>query len=258
MNHDEVVELLAAYALDAVDDQELAEIEAHLSTCPRCREELTHHRRVAAVLGNVGGAAPDHVWGAIESAIERGGVREAPSVPATTALASIGPPSPRPPRTRALARITVAVLSAAAAVAIVLLGIEVGHLNNRVSQAQHALASKGVSSAAESALLDPTATRIPLASPQAGHRIVAEVVTTGSGSGFMFNRALPVLAPSRTYQLWAITGGKAISAGVLGANPRTVAFTLNPTRPVQTFALSVEPSAGSQAPTSSPVAAGTA
>ena len=52
MTHDEVSELLGAFALDAVDGEEYEQIEAHLSECPRCRAEVDAHREVAAALGN--------------------------------------------------------------------------------------------------------------------------------------------------------------------------------------------------------------
>jgi anti-sigma factor RsiW len=37
MSHAEASDLLGAYALDAVDGDEFAELEEHLETCPRCR-----------------------------------------------------------------------------------------------------------------------------------------------------------------------------------------------------------------------------
>ena len=40
MAHDAVHDLTPAYALDALDETERAEYEAHLATCERCREEL--------------------------------------------------------------------------------------------------------------------------------------------------------------------------------------------------------------------------
>ena len=38
--HQEIEELLGAYALDAVDDDERDLVEAHLAGCPRCRAEV--------------------------------------------------------------------------------------------------------------------------------------------------------------------------------------------------------------------------
>ena len=47
LSHDEIQELLGAYALDAVDDRERAVIESHLDTCESCRLELEDHRGLA-------------------------------------------------------------------------------------------------------------------------------------------------------------------------------------------------------------------
>jgi anti-sigma-K factor RskA len=44
-------ELLDAYALDALDDEETALVESHLETCPRCQETLAGLQRAAALLG---------------------------------------------------------------------------------------------------------------------------------------------------------------------------------------------------------------
>ena len=40
MEADAIHELTAAYALDALDEQDEREYEAHLARCPSCREEL--------------------------------------------------------------------------------------------------------------------------------------------------------------------------------------------------------------------------
>lgn len=65
MTHDEISELLGAYALDAVSPDEVLEIEQHLSECPRCRAEVAAHREVAGVLGNMSGTAPAGLWSRI-------------------------------------------------------------------------------------------------------------------------------------------------------------------------------------------------
>ena len=48
MDHDGASELLGVYVLDACDDNEAAEVRAHVSTCERCTNEV-------AVLGNLAG-----------------------------------------------------------------------------------------------------------------------------------------------------------------------------------------------------------
>ena len=64
MSHDDASELLGAYALDAVDGEELTELEAHLSACPRCRSELDSFREVARLL--------DQPEGTVKSRIRNG------------------------------------------------------------------------------------------------------------------------------------------------------------------------------------------
>ena len=67
MSHDEASDLLAVFALDAVDRDEHEQIEAHLAQCPRCRAELAAHRDVAAALGNSVEPLPEGLWSSIES-----------------------------------------------------------------------------------------------------------------------------------------------------------------------------------------------
>ncbi|MER3453386.1 MAG: anti-sigma factor, partial [Acidimicrobiia bacterium] len=62
LSHREIDELLGAYALDAVEPDERAAVEAHLRTCSRCWAEVADHREVAAYLAHSGGPAPEGVW----------------------------------------------------------------------------------------------------------------------------------------------------------------------------------------------------
>src|SRR5439155_19353504 len=107
--HHDIQELLGAYALDAVDDDERGVIEAHLADCPRCRAEVADDREVAAFLGHTGGSAPTGVWDRITASLEE--------APPPLALA---PPAPIAPRRRVpWARWAVAAASVAAIVAVV-------------------------------------------------------------------------------------------------------------------------------------------
>ncbi len=113
LTHEEIQELLGAYALDAVDPDEAELIERHLEACPRCRAEVEGHREVATMLGNTGGDAPDGLWDRIAEPAR--GRRRRPcgstsrTGPATViplaprrarsgATGSSRPPSARPPR----------------------------------------------------------------------------------------------------------------------------------------------------------------
>ena len=63
--HDEVRDLLAAYALGAVDLVEAGAIEAHLAACPPCRSEV---RAYEAVAGTATGRV-ERVWQRIAAAL---------------------------------------------------------------------------------------------------------------------------------------------------------------------------------------------
>ncbi len=66
----EIEELIGAYALDAVDDDERNAVEQHLAVCARCRAELVEHREVAALLAYEGAPAPSDVWDRIVVTLE--------------------------------------------------------------------------------------------------------------------------------------------------------------------------------------------
>ena len=70
LNHQEIEELLGAYALDAVDPDEVAAVERHLVDCPRCRAAVDAARELAGSLGTAaaaadGDVAPPELWGGI-------------------------------------------------------------------------------------------------------------------------------------------------------------------------------------------------
>ena len=81
MSHEEAAELLAVFALDAVEPDEHELIEAHLAECPRCRAELDAHREVAAALGNSVEPLPEGLWSSIASALPPRRDEEPPPMP---------------------------------------------------------------------------------------------------------------------------------------------------------------------------------
>src|ERR1700727_2602092 len=69
-DHEDIEELLGAYALDAVEPDEVEMIERHLEVCPRCRAEVAEHREVTGLLGYVGYEAPAGVWDRISASMQ--------------------------------------------------------------------------------------------------------------------------------------------------------------------------------------------
>ncbi|MGH9026590.1 MAG: zf-HC2 domain-containing protein, partial [Acidimicrobiia bacterium] len=69
VTHAEAGELLAAYALDAVTDDERREIDAHVATCATCADELARHREAAGLIAQTELPTPSGQWERIEAAI---------------------------------------------------------------------------------------------------------------------------------------------------------------------------------------------
>src|SRR5690349_14475385 len=63
-------ELLGAYALDAVDDDERRQVEELLRLDPRAAREVDEHRETAAALAWSTAAPPAGVWEALAASLE--------------------------------------------------------------------------------------------------------------------------------------------------------------------------------------------
>jgi len=211
LTHDEAAQFLGAYALDAVDADEREAIERHLDDCPRCRAEVADHRTVSSFLGSAGGRAPDGLWDRIAGSLEE--------APPELRLAPVVPIKDR----RSVSMRVGAAVAAVAAGVIAVLGAEVVHLSDKVDHmSTPERADTALLSAATQALADPHAQRVSMRSPDGA--VTAEAALLPDGTGFLVADDLPALPNDRTYQLWALANGQKISAGVLGANPRVVAF----------------------------------
>jgi Anti-sigma-K factor rskA len=233
-SHEELAELLGAYALDALDDTE-GEREAvrlHVLECARCRAEVAEHREVAALLAHAGEPAPPAVWDRIAASIEG----EAP--PATRpVLQAVASPPPVPARTQRWWTRPVAGLAAAAVVVIAALGWLAIDANQRLDDLE---GDRGVAAAMADALADPDSTVVDLE----GEVDVRAVVQ--DGHGYLAADTLPAAPDGRTYQLWGGAEGGMVSLGVLGGAPtEAVAFEAGE---VSALALTVE-----EEPQASPV-----
>lgn len=71
IQHEEVFEMLGAYALEALDEADTALVQAHLSVCEDCRRELAGFMEVAARLANLGPAQPPELRDRILTAIRQ-------------------------------------------------------------------------------------------------------------------------------------------------------------------------------------------
>jgi anti-sigma factor RsiW len=259
MNHDEIAQLLGAFALDAVDPDEADAIRAHLAECPRCSSEVAEHWEVTGLIANVGVDAPPEIWDRIAAQIDTGARTRRPA-PLHLASSPAAPDRVRTPARRRLAWSAVGTVAAAVAVVAVLLGVQVARLDHRVGQLADASRHAGLTQAVQAALLEPDAQKVPLAStggPAGTPGRAAVVVVLPDGSAYLVNTGLPRLASDRTYQLWGVVQGKTVSLGLLGSHPGDVSFTVDPAAPVTVFAVTDETAGGVVRSTHSPVAQST-
>ena len=209
--HEQMLDLVDLYALDALEGAELSEFESHLGACELCQQSLAHALTLtAALVGDTD--PPNHIWDRI--------VEEIDPLPAEVVQL--------PRRRRAL----LGVASVAAAAVVGLFAV----LASQESDPSLALAV-----AAEQAAEEPGST---VADFNVGDVTVAQVVLTKEGAGYVIpTAALPALDESHTYQLWVINQeGGVISGGVLGNSPGISTFTW--TDGVSGFALTREVAGG--------------
>jgi hypothetical protein len=236
LTHFEIQELLGAYALDALDGEEAAAVDAHLLDCPRCRTEVSEHREAASLLSFSGTAAPDAVWSRIASDLDE-----------TPPPLELARPIPIRP-SRAPVRIFAAV-AAAAAVVIGVLGVRVVQQDRRIDRLAAAADQGGLDQAAAAAAVAPGSRTVRLQSADRAHG--ADAVVLADGQGYLVRAQLPELGPGQTYQLWGVMGSETISLGVLGDKPTVTPF--KAAGPLTALAISAERTGGAVSPTTAPI-----
>ncbi|MFM7534689.1 MAG: anti-sigma factor domain-containing protein [Acidimicrobiales bacterium] len=232
--NDRLDDLLGAYALDAVDPAERAEIEAYLAVDPRARAEVDAHREVATMLSFGGGPAPVGLWERISSALDADHavpppLRLPPSLrlpPPDPALVPTVVPVPAPVapviplRRRPVGRPLVGLAAAIALAVGVAGGLAGGLAVGRDSGRSAVSAADRYAAAAQ----EPGARRVELRLTDGD---AAAAVVLPDGTGYLDSRPLATLPDGETYQLWAVTtSGRVISVGVLGNRPGVQAFTV--------------------------------
>ncbi len=221
----EIEELLGAYALDAVDPDERARVEAHLVDCASCRAEVDEHLEVVAVLSGSPAKPSGSVWEAIAAR-----TAEAP-IPATVV------PMPRRSASRTWSATWVSSIAAAVAVILAIgfiaqanrigdLDAQVSAQTEQIATLTAALDTDPLVRAATAALDVPGATVANLTGEDAAGAML--IVVLPDGTGYVYESTLQDLPDDLTYQLWAVVDGKIISAGVLGNHLDVVPFHLDP------------------------------
>lgn len=235
--HEEINSLLGAYALHAVEPDEASEVEEHVAECPRCRSELADYMVTAPLLGGAGGEPPEGLWEQVLASIDQ------PSTP------EMGRSVLRAARRDARRRRTFVLGTAVgtlAAAAILVLALVAAGLQGRVNHLQGETASQALARASAAAAGSPGHSDVYLRSSSG--EAAAHVVVTSSGGAYLVSSSLPELGSRRTYQLWTLSEGRAVSLGVLGRTPQVVAFHVEPG--MSMLMITAEPTGGVSQPDS--------
>ena len=223
LNHDEIKELLPAYALGAVPEDEAAAIRAHIPTCEECMREADGYAETSARLALAGPTEPLPAGFADRVMLAATGDR-------ATATATKAPARRR------------SVWPALAALGVVLIA---------------AIATFQVVSNRDQAAVRDQANSILAASNgltlEGLEGVEAAVVPAGVGSKFAA-RGLEEAPSGRTYQLWLIKGDRPVSAGTFQIEDGVAV--LEVAQPVEDYdaaAVTIERAGGVDQPTTDPI-----
>jgi anti-sigma-K factor RskA len=254
-------DLLAAYALDAVENEDRFGIEQHLAQCPRCQAEIDGYRDVAAAIGNSVENVPETLWSSISSRLIERPIDGVPSMPPMFLRSDcdqgghrregVDTTRRRPSMWRTSTR---AVIAVAAMTVLAFLGISLAHANNQNAQLRGALGETAHTTVG--AALDTPGHRL-ISLTNARHQESAQFVVLPVGRGYLVKSNLPLLSAKETYQLWGVVNGQPISIGILGRDPGQVTFTLAGSPSPSQLGINVEPAGGSVVPSSPMLVEGT-
>jgi anti-sigma-K factor RskA len=220
-NHDhvDIQELLGAYALDALSDDERRLLEAHLATCETCRAELAELRLAVNALPlsiDERDASPslrDRLRAAAEADLATNGAEEPPSDTVVPFEPRTERGTPRPLRRTRLP------WAAAAVFLLFGLGMLGWNLSLRQSNNQQVIALQA-------------APGVTGASGELIYLKDQQVIIVKPNN-------LPALAAGQVYELWLIQGETAVPSGVFGAGERQVAIAANLNQ-YQALAITIE------------------
>ena len=243
---DELRELLAAYAVDAVDDVERRAVERLVGQDESAARELASLREVTTLLGVAVASPPsDGLRAAVLAE-----VATTPQVAGDGALftppratrASGRSGTRRPGAPSRLTRLAVGI-AAAAAVAVAVPSVLAWREHERAVGAEARAELLG-------GVLAEPGTQVVRGEVRGGGEAVAVL---GAERAVLLTDALPPAAEGRTYQLWAMRDGVPVPSGVFEVTSARVEAVAEDYRAGDGLAVTVEPDGGSDQPTTEPV-----
>jgi anti-sigma-K factor RskA len=225
-------QLIAPYALDALEADDRSRFEAHLALCEQCRVELVGFLSTTARLGDAEAMTPppelrERLLTTVSSTPQ-----ERPVVTALSQRSRVRRIAPR-----------VAFVAAVAAAVVGIGGFVAEH-----EQAEDLRADRSrftaVMSAPDAATTEESA---------AGGGALRVIASPTHDAAVVVGASLSKLDVDQTYQVWRMRDGKPTSVGLLGRGPGMLY--VDGIKDADAFAVTVEPSGGSPQPTSDPIVA---
>jgi anti-sigma-K factor RskA len=237
MTNPDIHTLTGAYAVDALEDDERALFELHLSECDACAQEVAEFQATAAEMA---AAAHEESPASMKAAVmaEIDTVRQERPVPTEVGADA------RPDRwyQRLLA-------PAAAVLAIAVIGMTaiIANMNSRIStmEAQTARVADVVAAA------DATMIEMPGVEGASARLVWSQA----RGEGVFLADGLPEAPGDRIYELWLIDENGPKPAGLFDADEhgRVTHVLTGDLTEVQAIGVTVEPPGGSPQPTTEPI-----
>lgn len=244
---DDILDLLTAYALGALEPPEIAQVGALLAERPDLRQLLAELRATADRLP-YGLAEAEPAADLRQRALDRATGRSAPQ------------PQPAP-GIAARARLWVLALGGIAALAILAAALGWAQLAGARADLAQARAQLATTQDQLSQVQAQVAAAQQVIASLQGASGSGAILKTRAGATVLVTQ-LPPLQPGRVYQLWRIQGSRApASAGLFTVSGQGYGQTTLPAsqqpQPGETVAVTDEPDGGSPGPTTQPLIVGT-
>ncbi|HJQ84948.1 MAG TPA: anti-sigma factor [Candidatus Binatia bacterium] len=264
--HEPFAELAAGYALGALDAADAEHFERHLAAgCTECTQALADYREGLALAASDLAEPPparvrETLLRRIEPARPRRPVRLVVGWAASMALAAGIAAVVTGGAVARRYEVRIEQMARAAEALRAEIDVQartVADLQRRIDEQERTITLVRAESAEQAEMLallgDPVTRVVSLAGLDPSPGAQARLVWNPRAGGVLVASRLPPPPPGKTYELWAIAGGKPLPAGLLDVGPdgraRLRVAPIEGVAKVDVFAVTLEPAGGVPAPT---------
>ena len=266
LTHEEALELSGLYVLDALDTDERAAVDAHLASCGLDHSQFDEVGGVAPALAAT--VEPVDAPASLKANVMAAYARETASAPLPAKMPGrFSTPTMESPRTKVEPVVDTTpsrggwhlpawsgwATAAAAVLILAVVGVYSFGLQSQLNASQEQAAVLSDAIAAYSA----PGSQVAVLRDSDGNGIGFAAVST-DGTAYVVASGLEPAPAGKTYQAWFIADGAPVSAGLASVTPDGLMVMSNdePAPGTTAVALTVEPSGGSDQPTTEPFVVG--